>query len=160
MNTRHYNAQMAGRDSVQLYTYIFFNKRREESVGICMQCCKNGIVVWIPKFGLEGYVMFTKNHENPLMNIDDYVFDENELTMKNTRKNQELRTFKPVKVLIYVKEKANYRKELVIELLDIDVYDKKEIIEGDSQGEIANEVVDGKRVLEDQDQSKTQKKLA
>ena len=44
MNTRHYNAQMAGRDSVQLYTYIFFNKRREESVGICMQCCKNGIV--------------------------------------------------------------------------------------------------------------------
>ena len=106
------------------------------------------------------------------MNIDDYVFDENELTMKNTRKNQELRTFKPVfflylriewtqvKVLIYVKEKANYRKELVIELLDIDVYDKKENIEGDSQGEIANEVVDGKRVLEDQDQSKKQKKSA
>ena len=49
-----------------------------------------------------------------------------------------------MKVLIYVKEKANYRKELVIELLDIDVYDKKENTEGDSQGEIANEVVDGK----------------
>lgn len=65
-----------------------------------------------------------------------------------------------MKVLIYVKEKANYRKELVIELLDIDVYDKKENIEGDSQGEIANEVVDGKRVLEDQDQSKKQKKSA
>ena len=65
-----------------------------------------------------------------------------------------------MKVLIYVKEKANYRKELVIELLDIDVYDKKENTEGDSQGEIANEVVDGKRVLEDQDQSKKQKKSA
>lgn len=35
------------------------------------------------------------------MNIDDYVFDENELTMKNTRKNQELRTFKPVFFFVF-----------------------------------------------------------
>ncbi|KAK8809491.1 hypothetical protein WA158_000434 [Blastocystis sp. Blastoise] len=127
MNLRHLNAQLAGRDSVQLYTYIYFNKRDETAVGICMKCWKNGIVVWIPKFGIEGPIHFTKGNKNSLMNLNDYIYDEEDLVLKNTKEpNHELRTFKPVKVHVYIKEQANYRKKMILELVDIDIYDKED----------------------------------
>ena len=56
MNTRHYNAQMAGRDSVELFTVIFFNNKNEKATGVVMNCKKNGIKVWVPKYGIEGMI--------------------------------------------------------------------------------------------------------
>lgn len=62
MNYRHYNAQQAGRDSVELFTLLFFKDREEKATGLIMSCKKNGIKVWIPKFGLEGTIFI--NHTN------------------------------------------------------------------------------------------------
>lgn len=60
MNYRHYNAQMAGRDSVELFTIIFFKNKEEKATGVIMACKKNGIKVWVPKYGLEGMIFI--NH--------------------------------------------------------------------------------------------------
>ena len=49
MNYRHYNAQMAGRDSVELFTIIFFKNQEERATGVIMACKKNGIKGWVPK---------------------------------------------------------------------------------------------------------------
>ena len=62
MNYRHYNAQIAGRESVELFTVIFFAKRREKAAGLVMGCKKNGIKVWVPQYGLEGTIFI--NHTN------------------------------------------------------------------------------------------------
>lgn len=56
MNFRHYNAQMAGRDSVELFTILFFNNKNEKATGVIMACKKNGLKVWVPKYGIEGMV--------------------------------------------------------------------------------------------------------
>ena len=47
MNFRHYNAQMAGRDSVELFTILFFNNKNEKATGVIMMCKKNGVKVYI-----------------------------------------------------------------------------------------------------------------
>ena len=60
MNYRHYNAQMAGRDGVELFTIIFFKDKEERATGVIMACKKNGVKVWVPKYGLEGMIFI--NH--------------------------------------------------------------------------------------------------
>ena len=40
MNVRHRNAQLAGRDSVELFTLIFFNQKNETATGVIMNCKK------------------------------------------------------------------------------------------------------------------------
>ena len=63
MNFRHHNAQMAGRDSVELFTIIFFNNKEEKATGLVMNCKKNGLKVWVPKYGLEGTIFINNTNK-------------------------------------------------------------------------------------------------
>ncbi|ORX46323.1 RNB-domain-containing protein [Hesseltinella vesiculosa] len=64
LNHRHRMAQMAGRSSVELYTNLFFRGKTEVEMGRVIRVLKNGFVVLVPKFGIEG-IVYTNAHDSP-----------------------------------------------------------------------------------------------
>jgi exosome complex exonuclease DIS3/RRP44 len=60
LNARHRNAQLAGRASVELHTLLFFRARPSVADARVTRCKANGLVVFVPKFGLEGPLLFAK----------------------------------------------------------------------------------------------------
>eukprot|EP00997_Jenningsia_sp_PLL12_P004458 NODE_1902_length_1039_cov_46.777778_g1546_i0.p2 GENE.NODE_1902_length_1039_cov_46.777778_g1546_i0~~NODE_1902_length_1039_cov_46.777778_g1546_i0.p2 ORF type:complete len:320 (+),score=120.90 NODE_1902_length_1039_cov_46.777778_g1546_i0:103-960(+) len=56
INYRHHQAQQAGRDSNALYTGFFFKGRVEKCEGYVIFKRENGVVVFVPKFSIEGIV--------------------------------------------------------------------------------------------------------
>lgn len=63
MNFRHHNAQMAGRGSTELFAIIYFKNKEEKATGLVMNCKKNGLKVWIPKYGLEGTIFINNTNK-------------------------------------------------------------------------------------------------
>ncbi|KAG2491107.1 hypothetical protein HYH03_010551 [Edaphochlamys debaryana] len=59
LNKRHHNAQMAGRASVELHTLIFFKSRTVVADARVTRVKANGLVVFVPKYGIEGPVYLT-----------------------------------------------------------------------------------------------------
>ena len=63
LNYRHRMAQQSGRSSVELFTCLFFKgKMMDDEEGFVFKVLQNGIVVFIPKYGIEGVV-----------HLDDYM---------------------------------------------------------------------------------------
>jgi exosome complex exonuclease DIS3/RRP44 len=58
LNTRHRNAQQAGRASVELHTLLFFRSRPRVADARVTRCRANGLIVFVPKYGLEGPLLF------------------------------------------------------------------------------------------------------
>ena len=58
LNHRHHAAQLAGRASVELHTHIFFKEKRVTVDARVIRVLRNGVVVFIPKYGIEGPVYF------------------------------------------------------------------------------------------------------
>jgi exosome complex exonuclease DIS3/RRP44 len=58
LNTRHRNAQQAGRASVELHTLLFFRNRAVVADARITRCRANGLIVFVPKYGIEGPVLF------------------------------------------------------------------------------------------------------
>ena len=58
LNTRHRNAQQAGRASVELHTLLFFRGREVIADARVTRCRANGLIVFVPKYGIEGPVLF------------------------------------------------------------------------------------------------------
>ena len=58
LNTRHRNAQQAGRASVELHTLLFFRGREVIADARVTRCRANGMIVFVPKYGIEGPVLF------------------------------------------------------------------------------------------------------
>lgn len=51
----HKAAQMASRQSVEFYVYLFFaKKKRQELEAVITKIKKNGALVYIHEYGLEG----------------------------------------------------------------------------------------------------------
>jgi exosome complex exonuclease DIS3/RRP44 len=65
VNARHRNAQSAGRASVELHTHIFFKKKPVERCEARVVRVKaNGVVVFVPKFGIEAPLVFDEKSED------------------------------------------------------------------------------------------------
>lgn len=64
LNYRHHNAQLASRSSIDLFTCIFFHGKAPETLeAYTMKVLKNGIVVIVPKYGIEGIIPInSKSH--------------------------------------------------------------------------------------------------
>ncbi|XP_078402118.1 exosome complex exonuclease RRP44 [Cetorhinus maximus] len=86
LNYRHKMAQYSQRASVAFHTQLFFkNKGIVDEVGYILFVKKNAIVVLIPKFGLEGTVLFEEkgkqspklhyNEEIPSLAVESTVFN-------------------------------------------------------------------------------------
>ncbi|KAH0344949.1 ribonuclease R, partial [Aureobasidium melanogenum] len=56
INVRHRNAQMAGRASVEYYVGQALKGRVVDEDGFVMRVFSNGIVVFVPRFGVEGLI--------------------------------------------------------------------------------------------------------
>ena len=56
INTRHRNAQLAGRASVEYYVGKALKGMVTEQEGCVMKVFSNGVVVFVPRFGIEGVV--------------------------------------------------------------------------------------------------------
>ncbi|KAF7726252.1 exosome catalytic subunit dis3 [Apophysomyces ossiformis] len=56
LNHRHRMAQQAGRSSVELYTNMFFKNKVQVEEGRVIRVLKNGFVVLVPRYGIEGII--------------------------------------------------------------------------------------------------------
>ncbi|KAG1223994.1 hypothetical protein G6F35_004307 [Rhizopus arrhizus] len=65
LNFRNRMAQQAGRSSVELFTSMFFRNKVEIEEGRILRVLKNGIIVLVPKYGLESIVYTAKEAGGP-----------------------------------------------------------------------------------------------
>ena len=56
INKRHRNAQFAGRASIEYYVGQVMRSNESTQDGYVIKCFNNGIVVLVPKFGIEGMI--------------------------------------------------------------------------------------------------------
>lgn len=72
MNVRHRNAQLAGRDSVELFTLIFFNQKNENSYWSNYDIVKKMESKYgIPKYGIEGTIFINNTNKVKIGSIFD-----------------------------------------------------------------------------------------
>ncbi|CUM63336.1 uncharacterized protein PRCAT00000908001 [Priceomyces carsonii] len=98
INRRHRNAQFAGRASIEYYVGQVMRNRETVEEGYVIKCFNNGIVVLVPKFGIEGLIKL----EN-LGNVASADFNEDEFKLNFNdfeNKNRQVAVFDKVKVQI------------------------------------------------------------
>ena len=82
INTRHRNAQMAGRASVEYYVGQALKGRTVEEEGWVMRVFENGVVVFVPRFGVECLIrlrdLVKEGEREP-----EGVFDREEWTLQS-----------------------------------------------------------------------------
>lgn len=80
INKRHRNAQFAGRASIEYYVGQVMRNNESVQEGYVIKCFNNGIVVLVPKFGVEGLIKL-----DLLGKTESAVYDEDkfELTFED-----------------------------------------------------------------------------
>lgn len=98
INVRHRNAQQAGRASVEYYVGQALKGRVVDEDGFIMRVFSNGIVVFVPRFGIEGLIrlrdLATPEPESEF-DIENYV-----LKIKGEGIDRNVELFEKVKVRI------------------------------------------------------------
>ena len=110
-NIRHRNSQHAGRASVELHTLVFFRKRKIVVDARVLKVRANGLIVFVPKFGIEGPVIF---HEEK----NDAVLDEDAMTVTSGGKTWKI--FDQVTVQVEVEQLPAHRSRLLITVVPDD----------------------------------------
>lgn len=98
INKRHRNAQFAGRASIEYYVGQVMKQNESVQEGYVIKCFNNGIVVLVPKFGIEGLIRL-----EDLGDINTAIYDEEkfELHFTDFKKNKRtIAVFDKVKVEI------------------------------------------------------------
>ena len=70
LNQRHTLAQHAGRASVALHTLIFFRSKATEEDAYVIKVRENGVVVLVPRYGIEGIVYVAARGERSAFAYD------------------------------------------------------------------------------------------
>ena len=128
INTKHRNAQWSGRASVDLHTYLFFNKRGPTVCDAVVTRCRNGgVQVIVPRYGIEGIANLPKDEwtldsDRQVMIPNDggkeiAVFDHLEVLISSSNKNFRFKThidFQKIstKAVDFKKEEALYKEEV------------------------------------------------
>ena len=111
LNSRHTLAQHAGRASVALHTLIFFRNREALEDGYIIKVKENGVVVLVPRYGIEGIVyVCAAGARNPF----EYDAKLDQLRAPGCV----LRTFDQVKVRIAVDSSRPHRPKLEIAIVE------------------------------------------
>lgn len=76
INRRHRNAQFAGRASIEYYVGQVMRNNESVHEGYVIKCFNNGIVVLVPKFGVEGLIKL-----DLLGKVDTAVYDEDKFEL-------------------------------------------------------------------------------
>jgi exosome complex exonuclease DIS3/RRP44 len=130
LNKRHHAAQQAGRASVALYTHIYFKERPTEEMAVVMRLRSNGLVVLVPRFGLESPVFLVpkgKSKADQPEPSDWVTYDQDAETIVHKQNpSTTLKVFDEVRVQITVRNEGNGahgRQQLVMSLLEPFVFD-------------------------------------
>ncbi|KAK9823835.1 hypothetical protein WJX72_005833 [[Myrmecia] bisecta] len=140
LNTRHHNAQMAGRASVELHTLIFFKDRVVVADARITKVRSNGLIIFVPKYGIEGPVYFTPKDaaasakggaraaipKQPVSAAaagsappeSEYILDEEKQTVTSPDGKVCYTIFDKAAVRIAVEETHGQRRHLVLTLVD------------------------------------------
>eukprot|EP00899_Mesostigma_viride_P029003 jgi/Mesvir1/9288/Mv04469-RA.3 len=130
-NVRHHNAQVAGRSSVELHTLIYFRNRPETTEARVVNVRANGVIVNVPKYGIEGPVFFNpkdrdaeaskgnkgKRPAPAAAEEEDVVVDEEKMMVTARDGSWKLRVFDTVVISISVEEPHPNRPRLKLALL-------------------------------------------
>lgn len=98
INIRHRNAQFAGRASIEYYVGQVMRNDESTQDGYVIKCFNNGIVVLVPKFGVEGMIKLEM-----LGDDSSALFNEEKYELSFTDKSNSKRTigvFDKVKVAV------------------------------------------------------------
>ena len=130
VNARHRNSQSAGRASVELHTHIFFRKKPVERCEARVVRVKaNGVVVFVPKFGIEAPLVFDepdtnapdeaeeKNGRNERRTKNACVFDEDAMRVTDPS-GKTWTIFDALHVRIEIEELPARRSRLAIRAVD------------------------------------------
>lgn len=79
INKRHRNAQFAGRASIEYYVGQVMRNNESVQEGYVIKCFNNGIVVLVPKFGVEGLIKL-----ETLGDVDSADYSEEKFELKFT----------------------------------------------------------------------------
>eukprot|EP00892_Ulva_mutabilis_P007742 jgi/Ulvmu1/533/UM001_0541.1 len=114
MNERHINAARASRSSAQLHTLIFFRDRAGLVADArVLKVQANGLIVLVPRFGIEGPVFFGDGDDAPTgITLNEA---NQEVVLANGTK---YKVFSPCAVRMMIEKGANHREKLKIELVD------------------------------------------
>jgi len=97
INLKKRNADWSGRASVELHTYLFFEKNGSQEVdSVVIRCRKNGIQVSVPRFGIEGVAQIQQ---------EDWNFDDDEEVLSSKDGKLKIKPFDHVWVRIEATKK-------------------------------------------------------
>ncbi|KTB17874.1 Exosome complex exonuclease DIS3 [Nakaseomyces glabratus] len=100
INRKHRNAQFAGRASIEYYVGQVMRNNESVETGYVIKVFNNGIVVLVPKFGVEGLIRL----ENLTDDTDSADYDEVEFkltfTQQGTNAKREISVFDKVEVQV------------------------------------------------------------
>lgn len=98
INKRHRNAQFAGRASIEYYVGQVMRNNETIESGYVIKVLNNGIVVLVPKFGVEGLIRL----ENLTQDTNSVNFDEVNYKLSfiqsGTKKARDIYVFDKVEV--------------------------------------------------------------
>lgn len=75
INKRHRNAQFAGRSSIEYYVGQVMKQNESVQEGYVIKCFSNGIVVLVPKFGIEGLIKLEDLGDSNTSLFDEEKFE-------------------------------------------------------------------------------------
>jgi exosome complex exonuclease DIS3/RRP44 len=124
LNFRHRNAQMAGRASIEYYVGQALKARGEKAPdskieidGYVMRVFENGVVVFVPQFGVEGLVKlddFELPQSEGGVRESEYDAENFSLTVSektDTSKAMKVELFQQVRVRVSSEEKGGVREQ-------------------------------------------------
>lgn len=98
INKRHRNAQFAGRASIEYYVGQVMKNNESVETGYVIKVLSNGIVILVPKFGVEGLIKIENLTDDP----NSVVFDEVEFKISfihnETGKRRDIYVFDKLEV--------------------------------------------------------------
>lgn len=95
INRRHRNAQFAGRASIEYYVGQAMRNNTHAHDGYVIKCYNNGIVVLVPKFGIEGLILVENMGKADLAVYDEKTY---ELTFETDAGERKIGVFDRVAV--------------------------------------------------------------
>jgi exosome complex exonuclease DIS3/RRP44 len=111
LNLRHTMGQYAGRASVALHTLIFFRNKAVEEAAYVIKVRENGVVVLVPRYGIEGLVFVCEAGER-----SPFAYDAKTETL--SAPGCRLRTFDAVRVRISVDARKAHRPKLELAIVE------------------------------------------
>ena len=111
LNHRHTLAQHAGRASVGLHTLIFFRSREAVEDAHIIKVKENGVVVLVPRYGIEGIVYVSERGKR-----SPFEYDAKKDTL--SAPGCVLKTFDKVRVKISVDSSRPHRPKLDLAIVE------------------------------------------